>query len=241
MKSDPCRRTIIPKALWGVVASTTLIGLVLARAGQEGTGDAAGRKAATSKYIGAEKCKNCHKNEASGDQYGHWTKSSHAKAFETLASDKAKEIAKAKGIEDPQKSDQCMQCHQTAFGVAAEEIKKGFDAQKGVQCESCHGPGEQHMKARMAAAAKGGGDPSVRQTMGAEEILSHVEATTCTNCHNEKSPTFKPFCVHQRAATITHADPRHKREDGKMICGCEAKDGCTHKCDDKCGGAPAPK
>ncbi|MFN0008678.1 MAG: multiheme c-type cytochrome [Planctomycetota bacterium] len=234
-------KSIGPKALCGVVASFALFGFVLAQASQQGKTEPPSAKASASKYIGAEKCKNCHQNEASGDQYGHWMKSGHAKAFETLASPEAKEIAKAKGIEDPQKSDQCLKCHQTAFGVAAEEIKKGFDAKKGVQCESCHGPGEAHLKARFAAAAKGGGDASVRQTVEAGEIQSNVEAATCLGCHNEESPTFKPFCIHERAARITHMDPRHKREEGKMICGCEAKDGCTHKCDDKCGGLPATK
>lgn len=241
MNCDPCRKSIVSKALWGLLTSFTLFGLVLARASQEGKSESASGSASASKYIGAEKCKNCHQNEAGGDQYGHWTKSGHAKAFETLASPEAKEIAKAKGIEDPQKSDQCLKCHQTAFGAAAEAIKKGFDAKKGVQCESCHGPGEAHLKARFAAAAKGGADASVRQAVEAGEIQSHVEVKTCMGCHNEESPTFKPFCIHERAARITHMDPRHKREEGKLICGCEAKDGCTHKCDDKCGGAPAPK
>lgn len=241
MNCDPCRKSIVPRALWGLLASSTLLGLVLAQAGQEGKAGAAGGKTAANKYIGAEKCKNCHQSEASGDQYGHWTKSDHAKAFETLASAKAGEIAKAKSIADPQKSDQCMKCHQTAFGVAAEEIKKGFDPQKGVQCESCHGPGEQHLKARFTAAAKGGGDASVRQVVPAGEIIYPVDVKTCLSCHNDQSPSFKPFCIHQRAAKLVHADPRHKREEGKLICGCDAKEGCKHVCDDKCGGLPAPK
>jgi len=241
MNCDPCRKSIVPKALWGLLASSTLIGLVLAQAGKEGKADAAGAKGAANKYVGVEKCKDCHKSEASGDAYGHWEKSGHAKAFEVLASDKAKEIAKAKGIEDPQKSDQCMKCHQTAFGVAADEIKKGFDPKKGVQCESCHGPGDLHGKARFTAAAKAGVDPSVRQSVPAGEIVVGNDVKTCVVCHNEESPTFKPFCIHERAAKIAHPDPRHKRDSGKLVCGCDAKEGCKHVCDDKCGGKAAPK
>ena len=241
MNCEPSRKSIVSRALWGILASSSLFGLVLAQAGKEGKGDAGAAKTTANKYIGAEKCKNCHQSEASGDQYGHWMKSNHAKAFETLATPKAKELAKAKGVDDPQKSDQCMKCHQTAFGVAADDIKKGFDPQKGVQCESCHGPGEQHMKARFTAAAKGGGDASVRQVVPEGEIIANVEAKTCLTCHNNQSPSFKPFCIHARAKEIAHLDPRHKREDGKLICGCDAKEGCKHVCDDKCGGLAAPK
>lgn len=233
MNRKSCR-----KSIWAFLAASTLVGLVIAQAGKE---DKEGKSAATAKYIGAEKCKSCHSSEAAGDPYGQWSKSGHAKAFDTLASDKAKEIAKAKGIADPQKSDACMKCHQTAFGVAAEDIKKGFDPHKGVQCESCHGPGDQHLKARFAAAAKADADPKVRQVVPAGEIQPHVEVQTCLGCHNPESPTYKPFCIHARAAAITHLDPRHERKEGKLICGCDVHEGCKHVCDDACGGKAAPK
>ena len=51
------------------------------------------------KYVGANKCKTCHKKL--GDQYAVWKKSSHAKAYEALLSDKAVAIAKEKGIAGP--------------------------------------------------------------------------------------------------------------------------------------------
>jgi hypothetical protein len=232
-------RMVTVKLLSGVLAACACFGIVLAQGGQE----AKGGGAAASKFIGADKCKNCHRAEASGDQFGSWQKSAHAKAFATLATDKAKEVGKAKGIADPQKSDQCLKCHVTAFGVAADMIKKGFDASHGVQCESCHGPGEQHLKARFAAAAKAGGEEgavAAYQEIPEGEMIAAVDPATCVACHNPESPTFKPFCIHARAAAISHLDPRHKRESGKLICGCEAKDGCKHKCDDKCGGAAKP-
>ena len=241
MTGDPCRKSIVPRGLWGLLASSTLIGFVLAQSGQEGRADPAGAQRAANRYIGAERCKDCHQGEAGGDAYGHWARSGHAEAFETLASAKAKAIAKAKGIEDPQRSDRCMRCHQTAFGVAADEIKKGFDLKKGVQCESCHGPGEQHVIARFAAAAKGGGDARVRQTVPEGEIVANAGMKTCLACHNEESPIYKPFCVHELAAGIAHPDPRHKRDSGRLVCGCDAKEGCKHVCDDKCGGKPAPR
>src|SRR5688572_11367672 len=46
------------------------------------------------RYIGAAQCKTCHDAKATGDQHGAWQKEKHSKAFATLASDKAKTLAK---------------------------------------------------------------------------------------------------------------------------------------------------
>ena len=44
-------------------------------------------------YVGARKCKTCHKSEAQGEQHPIWLKGAHAKAYEALASDEAKAFA----------------------------------------------------------------------------------------------------------------------------------------------------
>ena len=165
--------------------------------------------AAAGKYIGAAKCKNCHSAEKTGDQYGHWEKMLHAKAFETLASDKAKELAKAKGIDDPQKADACLECHVTAFREPAETIDKGFKQELGVQCESCHGPGEAHRRARMASAAQT--DPSKETPVSPTEINAKPNIETCHRCHNSESPTYKPFCFKESFGKIVHLIPHKKR------------------------------
>ncbi len=43
----------------------------------------------------------CHKTEKQGSQLSSWQNSAHAKAFETLKSDTANQIAKAKGFSKP--------------------------------------------------------------------------------------------------------------------------------------------
>src|SRR6185295_4817207 len=118
----------------------------------------AAKPAGVNHYIGAAKCKNCHNSAKSGDQFGKWKEQKHAKAFETLASAEAKKLGKEKGVDDPQKAEQCVKCHATAASEPADHLAKGFDKNAGVQCETCHGPGEKHMKARMAAAASAEGD-----------------------------------------------------------------------------------
>ena len=83
-------------------------------------------------YIGADKCKLCHKIE-----YTSWAATKHAKAFDSLKpEDRAKK--------------ECVECHVTG----------GKTEMPGVQCEACHGPGSQYktisiMKDKQKAIAAG--------------------------------------------------------------------------------------
>lgn len=171
------------------------------------TGAAASAAAAPNRYVGVKVCKNCHNTAENGDAFGHWEKSPHAKAFETLASAEAKEAGKKLGVDDPQKSEKCLKCHVTAYGVDAAEIKRGFKAEDGVQCETCHGPGENHFKTRFKESQSGGTPTPVT----AEEIHAGRDIKLCAKCHNEESPTYKPFCLKERMEKIEHLDPRKKR------------------------------
>lgn len=172
-------------------------------------------QAKKAKYVGAKLCKNCHNSKENGEAYDKWAAGPHATAFKTLATDKAKEYAKERGIDDPQKSDKCLKCHVTAHGVAKKLAKK-IKAKDGVQCESCHGPGDQHMKKRMMAAASGDVDPAKRQTISDGEIITQPDASRCLVCHNEESPGYKPFCFKERSALIRHIDPRKQRSEADM-------------------------
>ncbi len=200
---------------WG----TPLAALALSVFGHVPAREAEG-KAADSKYIGAAKCKNCHRAERAGNQFGAWQKMEHTKAFEALASDEAKKIAKEKGIDDPQKSEKCLKCHMTAFGEPADHVTRKFDPKLGIQCESCHGPGEKHFKDRLAAAGgeeEGQGDPGERVyvKIPAEEIhLAPFDA--CLRCHNQESPTFQPICIDKAFKEVMHLDPRKKRSEADL-------------------------
>ena len=187
----------------------------------------AAKPAAVNQYIGAAKCKNCHNSASSGDQYGKWKQQKHAKAYETLATPEAKKAGKERGVEEPQKSDACLKCHSTAFKEEPAKVMKGFDANAGVQCESCHGPGQKHMKARMAAAAAAGADEgkeAPRVEVPKDEIIARPEMSTCLTCHNKESPSFKPFCFKKRTQEIAHLDPRDTKaaEELKNVqCDCD--------------------
>jgi hypothetical protein len=119
------------KWIWRFGGSLT-VGMALALFGYLSAEEGGG---AGSKYIGAAKCRNCHRAEKAGNQFAKWKKMEHAKAFETLGENEAKEIAKKQGVDDPQKSEKCLKCHATAFGEPAERLAKKFDPKAGVQCE----------------------------------------------------------------------------------------------------------
>ncbi len=225
---------------WALVLGVTGFGIAAATAGAPPAQAAKG----INHYIGAGKCKSCHQAKASGNQYAAWQALDHAKAYEVLASDEAKRLGKEKGIDDPQKSDQCLKCHVTAFGVPADHIAKGFDIKLGVQCETCHGPGEQHMKARFSAAGaekegEGFGDEGAAayHALPEGEILLAPKQDLCLKCHNSESPSFKPFCFYLHAKKIRHLDPRKPREaKDLMACGCGETCVCKEGCpDDGCG------
>lgn len=140
-------------------------------------------------YVGAGKCKMCHKKPATGGQYGIWLEASHAKAFENLASDEAKAVAKELGIEDPQKSGKCLQCHSTAYNnteTLATNIgtkKSGeplLTVEEGVSCESCHGAGADYKKKKIMK------DHDLSVTNG----MIAAPKDECTKCHNDKNPTW---------------------------------------------------
>ena len=156
--------------------------------------------AADAQYIGANKCKMCHKNEKKGDQFGKWSNGPHAKAFATLATDEAKAVAKKVGVAgDPQKAAECLVCHVTAFSAPASAKEAIFKIEEGVGCESCHGPGSLYKSIKVMKALTAGTQDAaaVAYTKGDEK--------TCLTCHNEKSPTYKPFNFAEKWAKISHS------------------------------------
>jgi cytochrome c553 len=152
-------------------------------------------------YVGATKCKLCHKKEAGGEQYVKWQASSHAKAYETLGTEEAKKIGAKVGVENPQESDTCLRCHVTGHGAPAELLGTKYSAEEGVTCESCHGAGGDYYKKKtMEGLLVGKIDPkTVGFIMPTEE--------TCVQCHNDKSPTFAGFDFEKYSAKIAHNMP----------------------------------
>ncbi len=86
-------------------------------------------------YVGADKCKMCHKSEKQGEQFPKWEARKHSKSFAALSTDEAKQLA-ADAPDNPE----CLKCHAPLYEKAPEF--KG----EGVNCEACHGPGSDYKK-----------------------------------------------------------------------------------------------
>ena len=121
-------------------------------------------------FAGSDSCAKCHV-----DAYEIWQESLHHHAMETLADD-LRDGAPA--TQDPN----CVECHSVGFGFdsgygskkLADDLRwdtlNGF---AGVGCESCHGPGAQHVASANVADIDRGGEH------------------TCLVCHDsENDPNF---------------------------------------------------
>jgi hypothetical protein len=107
-------------------------------------------------YVGAITCKKCH--EAN---YRNWLKTKHAKASQTI-------VASPRYAQE-----ECLICHSTGYGKIGEyaTVDEIPFFLKGVQCESCHGPGRGHP--------------------GKGKIERKVTLGGCRNCHTkDQSPVF---------------------------------------------------
>ena len=161
-------------------------------------GAQAQEKPAEHKFVGVKKCSTCHKVEAKGNQFAKWQASKHSKAFATLASEKALAIAKEKKLaKAPQESPECLKCHVTGAGKAAELFDVGFAKEDGVGCESCHGAGMDYMKMNVMK------DVALAKAAG----LVLPDEKTCTTCHNQESPTFAGFDYKKSLAMVAHPNP----------------------------------
>ncbi len=109
-------------------------------------------------YTSAAACQRCHEQE-----YLQWSATRHAFAYETL-------LKKERYFDAV-----CVSCHTTGFGYATGfQIGEQDSTLKGVQCETCHGPGKQHV-----------GNPKK------SNIRSGADTSLCLECHDSKhSPGF---------------------------------------------------
>ena len=124
-------------------------------------------------YIGSQACQECHQKE-----FSQWSHSSHATAFNTLRT-----IGREYYPE-------CITCHVTGSGYeSGYEIGNTERAHLvDVGCETCHGPGRQHVYTPLK-----------------ENIRGQVPEKVCMACHTpEHSPGFDQL-VQQVMPEVDHS------------------------------------
>ena len=158
-------------------------------------------------YVGASKCKACHKAEKNGQQFKLWSEKKHAQAYKDLSSKGATDKIKAAGLADGTDATtvaECLTCHSTAHGK--KNLGKSFKTDEGVSCEACHGPGNNYkkmkvMKDRKAAIAAG---------------MTEITKDTCLGCHGETAAGHKTEKFDFEKAKVTIAHPVPKENDRRI-------------------------
>jgi nitrate/TMAO reductase-like tetraheme cytochrome c subunit len=139
-------------------------------------------------FVGSKECKSCHE-----ESYKVWKKSGHAKAWETLLE------------KDPPRNfdPECISCHVVGWSPQNyRPFTSGFLSEEktphlvDVGCETCHGPGEKHVKAEMGA------DFDLQEKLRKAAVITLEESQQavsraisdmqpCMNCHDlDNSPDF---------------------------------------------------
>jgi hypothetical protein len=148
-------------------------------------------------FIGVKDCSMCHKTEKQGQQLSIWENSKHSKAYETLKTAEADNIAKEKGFNTPAaETAECLKCHASGYDVDASLLGAKFKIEDGVQCETCHGPGSDYK----AMSIMKDRQKSIENGMIYHENLDDF----CVGCHNVESPTFVDIDISAAWELIKH-------------------------------------
>lgn len=138
------------------------------------------QKTTNGRFVGSEACADCHE-----PSYKVWKKSGHAKAWPTLVD-----------LKPPRNHDpECVSCHVVGwhptryfpYDIGFQSVEK-TPKLINVGCESCHGPGESHVKAESGTAAE-----DVREKLRKAMVLTKEDARKhqCQSCHDlDNSPSF---------------------------------------------------
>jgi len=165
----------------------------------------------TFEYVGSSKCKMCHIK-----QHKSWKKTKMGQAFDILMPGKSVE-AKVKFNIDPNEDftqeAACLACHTTGYGQPGgyaipdsndKKAVKHAKKMRGVGCESCHGPGSVYAKIHKDIFMS-------KRNYRVEEMyaagMTKIEASSCTSCHNDQSPTINvdaPFDFEKMKDEGTH-------------------------------------
>jgi predicted CXXCH cytochrome family protein len=131
------------------------------------------------RFVGSRSCEGCHPA-----QHEQWAGTAHARAFDTLR----------KGGEEARP--ECQRCHTTGFEKEGG-FPRGGEGLAQVGCESCHGPGGEHVT---DGAPKRGTILKL-----ADKCDSCVLLQICGACHDEANDPGFEFELLDKLEEIRHA------------------------------------
>lgn len=143
-------------------------------------------------------------------------KDKHAKAYQTLLSDRSKRIAQNLGLKSAQTAKICLDCH--ADNVPSKQRHRSFQISDGVTCEACHGGAGTWIGTHIAANAT----HKINIQNGLYDAASPVDrARLCLSCHFGDDKRFVTHRImgagHPRMSfeldTFTSTQPAHFKVD----------------------------
>lgn len=141
-------------------------------------------------YVGATKCKGCHK-----DQFTSWSETGHAKAFDLLT-------------DEQKKDEKCVGCHTTGTTAKGELLE-------GAQCEVCHGPGSEYKSPKIMKKSLWAEDREGAMKAAVAAGLVVPEEKVCIKCHTEEgNDNYKPF-DYAKAKDLVHPAPAAEKAPEK--------------------------
>lgn len=171
-------------------------------------------------FVGSQSCKSssCHGGGSDKGQTIIWAKKdAHTKAHEILGNERSKRMAESMGIGDPLKSARCTICHSPMEALPASRLAPGSKIERGVSCESCHGPAE---KWRLFHTRK---DVSHDQNvaMGLREARDfYHRSNICIGCHHVVDPGLlaagHPEMFFELDGQMA-AEPPHWKDEGTWL------------------------
>ncbi|MBN2369548.1 MAG: beta-propeller fold lactonase family protein [Vicinamibacteria bacterium] len=192
------------------------------------------------KYAGVDACGACHNTAMMNRQANRWKMTAHSRAWAVLATPKAFEIAKDKGLTGaPQQTAQCLKCHATGHGQDPGRFLASARITEGVTCEACHGPGSEYMpeavmRDRLAARKAGLVEPTAESCMGCHQNAHGKTFDAVMAMKKIAHPMKPPMATMAKTAEFSippsrsgYKTPRHLavRPDGAEVwIACEASD-----------------
>jgi Cytochrome c554 and c-prime len=152
------------------------------------------------------------------NEYVTWShEDAHSKAFASLGSIKAREIASKLGIADPGQAKECLDCH--TDNVPQQQRGEKFSLADGVGCEACHGGSEYWLATHTSKRA------SYRENISRGMFPTadlRQRADLCLSCHYGTADRFATHRMmaagHPRLSfemdTFLALQPPHYRVDG---------------------------
>lgn len=133
----------------------------------------------TGGYVGTEACRPCHPSA-----FEIWVSSPHARTALYLSTQTGREMEAREAERERRTGEkfECRRCHEPPGPGVVAKFGPGYHPEDGVQCETCHGPGEEHVIVETA-----------KDTLSGHKIFNPKNGNDfCQICHYEEKPFHVP-------------------------------------------------